>query len=59
MNSIQSEISFSFRSEYKQMLKQRKTGPFDEQLSPDDEHFLSKIFEHISAGNSDGCISRS
>ena len=26
------------------MLKQRKTSPFDEQLSPDDDHFLSKDF---------------
>jgi hypothetical protein len=26
------------------MLKQRKTGPFDEQLSPDGSHYLSKLF---------------
>jgi hypothetical protein len=26
------------------MLKQRKTGPFDEQLSPDGDHFLSNQF---------------
>ena len=31
------------------MLKQRKTGGYDEQLSPDDEHFLSrKISMEIS-----------
>ncbi|CAF0882024.1 unnamed protein product [Rotaria sordida] len=28
-------------SEYKQMLKQRKIGPFDEQYSPDDNHYLN------------------
>ncbi|CAF1251742.1 unnamed protein product [Rotaria sp. Silwood1] len=28
-------------SEYKQMLKQRKIGPFDEQYSPDGSHYLN------------------
>ena len=30
------------RSEYKQILKQRKTGPFDELMSPDGSQYLSK-----------------
>jgi hypothetical protein len=33
------------------MLKQRKTGPFDEQLSPDDDHFLSNQVNSISKVN--------
>lgn len=35
-------LYFLFRSEYKQMLKQRKVGTFDEQFSPDGSHYLSK-----------------
>ena len=33
---------FDVRSEYKQMLKQRKHSPFDDQASPDGSHYLGK-----------------
>jgi len=45
------------RSEYKQMLKQRKHSPFDDQSPPDGSHFLNIKDDDDDVDDDDECSS--